>query len=108
MVRTVRHRQPLLFLLLLAVLVGVVFHAPLTVWMGTLLPDASDLLKAWKEAVLLLAVLLVSYEITVRRKWRELCELWPLRLGTIYVVLHVVVLAWQWQGVVPAAGRPLS
>ncbi len=103
MVRTVRHRQPLLFLLLLAVLVGVVFHAPLTVWMGTLLPDASDLLKAWKEAVLLLAVLLVSYEITVRRKWRELCELWPLRLGTIYVVLHVVVLAWQWQGVVPAA-----
>lgn len=78
---------------LLAILLLIVVHAPLVVWFGTLLPEQSLVLKAWKE--LLLAVLSIIAVVLVSR-----CKLWPKVLGNVgiqlsllYIVIHLALAA---------------
>lgn len=44
--------------ILLVVAAGVVVHAPLTVWLGTVWPHWDEVIKAWKELLLALALVL--------------------------------------------------
>ncbi len=78
---------------LLAILLLIVVHAPLVVWLGTLLPEQSLVLKAWKE--LLLAVLSIIAVVLVSRR-----KLWPKVLGNVgiqlsllYIVIHLALAA---------------
>ena len=93
-------RRTLLTLLVL-VFAGVVFHAPLTVWTGTLWPDAVLAIKAWKELLLGLAGLVVVVQITRHRQWRQLAGSWPLRLSLVFALIHLALVPVMWQGVGP-------
>lgn len=52
--------------LLLTILGGIVLHTPLTVWLGTIWPEQALWIKAWKE-VLMFVALIVGVVIIVRR-----------------------------------------
>lgn len=93
--------QRTLLVLLLVIFCGVVFHAPLSVFFGTLLPGFELAVKAWKEVLLAVASLLVVYEVSKRQMWRELSRDWVLRLAAAYVVIHLLMLPFMWQGVTP-------
>ena len=74
----------------LTALVGLmVVHAPLTVWLGTIMPHYLPLIKSWKELAMLplagLAVVLVSRA----GLWRELVRDWVFRLIVAYALLHL-------------------
>ena len=55
--------------LLVVVLFGVVLHAPLSVGLGSLWPDASLLLKSWKEVVMGVAGVLLVVILTTSKRW---------------------------------------
>lgn len=88
--------------LLMVVLCGVVFHAPFTVWFGTVWPELQIEVKAWKEILLLVTTLLLTVEVTRRKLWGELWNDRLIRLSAAYAGLHVVMLLWMWQGTLPA------
>lgn len=76
---------------LLAILALIVVHAPLSVWFGTLLPDADAVIKAWKE-LLIVALAAISAVLVTRRKlWKELLNNWLIRLSLGFALLHVVL-----------------
>ena len=55
--------------LLLAIFSGIVLHAPLTIWLGTFWPDASLVLKAWKEILMGLALIPLGIALYRRQAW---------------------------------------
>lgn len=55
--------------LLLVVFGGIVLHAPLSVGFGTLWPDASLLIKSWKEILMGIALLLAFIAVARRQAW---------------------------------------
>lgn len=91
-----------ILILLLIILIGVVFHAPLIVSIGTLFPAVAIEVKAWKEILLVLATILVVVDVTRRHSWRELLSDWVVRIAIAYVLLHIVLLPFMWQGLLPA------
>lgn len=91
-----------ILVLLLTIFCGVVFHAPLSVFFGTVFPEFQVEIKAWKEVLLVLAALLVMIEVTRHRMWRDLWHDWVVRIATFYAGLHVLLLPFMWQGVAPA------
>ena len=94
---------------LLLVLLLVVVHAPLTVWLGTVLPDLNLYVKAWKEAVLVLLSVVALVLITRHRLWNQLLEDWLVQLSLGFIVLHVLLLPLNWQGAqVAAAGLAID
>ena len=92
----------MLFITIVTVFCGVVFHAPLSVWLGTIFPDNQLLIKSWKELLIGLAMVLVIIQVSRRHMWRELGKDWLIRLAAIYAVLHVVMVPLMWQGTLPA------
>lgn len=84
--------------LLVTVLCGVVFHAPISVGLGSLFPDVQLLIKAWKEVLLALAFVLVAIEVTRRHWWRLLWDDWVVLLVITYCVLHLLSLLFIWHG----------
>lgn len=85
-------------LLVLVIFGGIVVTAPLTVWLGTVLPHEALLIKSWKEILMGIALLLAAYEVTRRHLWRELFADWAVRLIALFALLHVLLLGWQYQG----------
>ncbi len=85
-----------------AILVGVTVHAPLTVWLGTLFPEYSELIKSWKELLMGLCLLLVAVYVTRRHSWSDLWRDWLIRLSAGYALLHMALLAWQPQAALAA------
>lgn len=83
---------------ILVILAGIVVHAPLSVWLGTFLPEYSLLIKSWKEIIMLALLALVCIIIARRRLWKELLSDWLLRLSLVYAALHLVVMVFLWQG----------
>jgi hypothetical protein len=82
---------------------GIVVHAPLSVWLGTVFPDASLLIKSWKELLMLALVPLAVIIVTRRQLWRELLSDWIFRAVIIYTALHLVLTAVMYQGTTAAA-----
>ena len=77
--------------ILLIILGGIVVHAPLTVWLGTVFPDYSPLIKSWKEILMIPAALLAGVLVTRQGLWRELSRDWLFRLIVAYALLHIVL-----------------
>lgn len=80
----------ILVIILLVVFGLVVFHAPISVILGQILPDF--IAKAWKEILLILAL-----PIALFCSWRsgiinELAKDWLFRLIGIYIALHLLIL----------------
>ena len=84
-------------LLLLSILALIVVHAPLTIIFGSWLPDYALLLKAWKEILMLVAVVPMVVLVTRAHKWQELFRDKLAWLVAAYVVIHVASLA-MWNG----------
>ena len=78
-------------LLLLVIFGGVVVHAPLTVWLGTIWPDYTPLIKSWKEILMIGAAVIGAVLVTRHKLWRELGRDWLFRLIIAYAVLHVLL-----------------
>lgn len=88
-------------LLLGIVLVGVVLHAPLTVFLGTLLPDYDLLIKSWKEILLGAATVLLAIHVTRRRLWSWLLDDTVIRLAAAFAGLHAFLAAVLFTGWMP-------
>lgn len=79
--------------LLVVVIGGVVLHAPLTVFVGAHIPEIATPIKAWKELVILIASVLILFEIWRQKQWRRLVH--PVvALSIAYIVLHLVMAVW--------------
>lgn len=91
-----------LLVVILTVFCGVVVHAPLSVWLGLVIPSAELVIKSWKEILIALAALLVVIQVARHQMWSDLSKDWVLRLSVIFVGVHVVLLPFMWQGILPA------
>lgn len=89
--------------LLLIVFGGIVLHAPLTVFFGTALPDYALLIKAWKEILLFIALLLACVLLQKYKLWSEIWRDVVIRIAAIYALIHVVLLPYAWQGIQASA-----
>lgn len=76
---------------LLVVLFGVVVHAPLSVFFGSLLPEFAEPIKAWKEILLAILGIFALILLTKRRLWGRFTTEWPVRLALGYILLHLVL-----------------
>lgn len=82
--------------IILTIFVGVVVHAPLTVWLGTIWPDASLLVKSWKEILMGAAAVLALFLLWRRKQWVILKN--PLIiLAAAYAVVHVALIPFMYQ-----------
>jgi hypothetical protein len=71
---------------------GIVLHAPLSVWLGTIFPDYSLIIKAWKEIIMLVAVPIALAVVTRRGLWRELLHDWLMVIIALFALLHLILL----------------
>ncbi len=79
-----------LFITLMAtIFIGVVLHAPLTVWLGTVFPSAELLIKAWKEVLMIVSGAVLVIILMRRRQLQLLKSVWVI-LPATYVLLHVI------------------
>ena len=85
------------------ILVGVVVHAPLSVWLGTMFPAVDDVMKSWKELLMGAGCLALVLYVSLRRDWMVVWRDWLVRLTAFYALLHIVLLAWLPQGVAAAS-----
>lgn len=83
--------------IVLAVLALIVVHAPLSVFFGSQFADYALIIKAWKEILLLVALILMAVVLTRAGKWRELFSDRVSWLVAAFVALHLVSLA-MWNG----------
>ena len=80
--------------LLIVVIGGVVVHAPLTVYAGTVFPAISTPLKAWKEVLIIVAAILIAIRMLEVGQWKTLMTD---RFGWViigYWLVHCVALLW--------------
>ena len=74
---TAKNTTDTLFIgLLLVIFGGIVLHAPLTVGFGVLFPEIDVLVKAWKELLMVPAVLLGLHIIWRQRRFDILKSPW--------------------------------
>jgi hypothetical protein len=76
--------------LMAAIFIGVVVHAPATVWLGTLFPTADIAIKAWKEVLMVVAGI-VLLAILAKRRQGALLKSWWVILPVVYVLLHIAL-----------------
>jgi len=77
---------------LLVIFVGVLFHAPLSTGLGTLLPDYAIYIKAWKEVLIVLLSILAIVLVTKHELWPTIWKSWIIRLCLLYALLHFALL----------------
>lgn len=93
------HRLETLYAtMLLVIFGGIVLQAPLSVGLGTLLPDYSLLIKSWKEILMVALVPIACLLVTRHKLWAELLHDWVFRLIAAYAALHIVVGALLYKG----------
>ena len=97
----IRRFEKIYALGLLVVFAGIVVHAPLSVYFGTVFPDLALLIKSWKEIVMLLLIPLAIYLVTKHRLWREFCRDWIFRLLILYAALHLLWTVFLFNGAQP-------
>lgn len=88
--------------ILLTIFIGIIVHAPLTVWLGTLAPGYELLIKSWKELLMLLAIPLAIILARRYKLWPELWQDWLFKLIVGFAALHLLLVAVLWQGVDPS------
>lgn len=76
---------------LLAVLLLIVLHAPLSVAFGMVLPEFETLIKAWKEILLTLLALIAVVLVIRRGIWTALLRDRLVQLALGFIVLHLVL-----------------
>jgi hypothetical protein len=76
---------------LLAVLFGVVLHAPFSVMVASFWPEYELIAKAWKEIVLSLLVAIAAVVITRRRQWQFFAARPVVYLSIGFVVTHLIL-----------------
>jgi hypothetical protein len=80
-----------LYIWLLAVIfAGIVVHAPLSVWLGSLWPQYELVFKIWKELLMVLAAGLAAGMVSRRGMWRELAYDKIFWLIIAYAGLHIL------------------
>lgn len=88
--------------LLLIIFVGIVFHAPLSIAAGTFLPG-DLLIKAWKEILMAIAGVGLVLYLSINKAWALFVRDPLVWLIGVYGLLHIALLAFDFQGAVPAA-----
>lgn len=76
---------------LLAVLLLIVIHAPLSVWIGTIFPELWVVVKAWKEIVLAILIVAAIGMITRRKLWHRLLKSKLVLLCLVFVDIHLLM-----------------
>lgn len=76
---------------LLAILALIVVHAPLSVWLGTVMLDAEAVIKAWKELLIVTLAFVAVVLISQKNMWTELSKSWVIRLSVAFGLLHLVL-----------------
>ena len=89
------------------ILVGLAIHTPLSVWLGTIAPAQIDVIKAWKEIVMGVCLVLVVLLVTQRGMWRQLLHDRIVQIVGLYGALHIILLLWRHQGFAAAAAGML-
>jgi len=82
--------------ILIVILAGIVIHAPLTVWLGTMASGYELLIKSWKELLMVVVMALGLIAVTRRRLWGELAQDWLFRLIIVFALLHFLLLGLLW------------
>lgn len=78
--------------LLLVIMSLIVVHAPITVFIDSRFPQISDVVKAWKEILMLVALVLLAVDYTRRKAWRAAFKDVLLWLIAGYAALHLLLL----------------
>jgi hypothetical protein len=79
--------------ILLVIAAGIVIHAPLTVWLGTVWPDYVQYIKAWKELLMGVALVLLVVAASRQKKINALLNDRVVQLALAYAGLHFVMLS---------------
>src|SRR4051812_28113960 len=85
---------------LVAIFGLIVVHAPLSVYIGSVLPQYALGIKAWKELAMLALALIASFLITRRRLWKNILSDWVIIVALGYILLHLVSLQYG-HGILP-------
>lgn len=89
-----------IYLGILAVIFAlIIVHAPIIVGFGTLLPKYALVIKAWKEILMLVALILGVVILTRRRLWRTLMHDWLLWGILLFAALLLVLIPLHYQGI---------
>lgn len=83
--------------ILLVIFGGIVLHAPIAVGFSTLFPDCSLLIKAWKEVLMGVALLLMIVILTVRKSWGILRSRIVLLIG-LFAALNLLLIPAYFNG----------
>jgi hypothetical protein len=92
--------------LLLSIAVGMAIHTPVTLWLGVLAPDWALVIKAWKEVLMGVALVLLFVVAVQRKQLGTLLSDRLLQLSLIYAGLHFVMMM-VFQNGLQAAGAGL-
>ncbi|MEP6710163.1 MAG: hypothetical protein ABJA64_00395, partial [Candidatus Saccharibacteria bacterium] len=83
---------------IMTILIGIVFHAPLSVGLGVLFPAQQEFIKSWKEIIMVVLAVLAIVAVSKRKLWHEFGRDWVFRCITAYALLHIVTTTFLWQG----------
>lgn len=95
--------ERLYLVVVLTIFGGIVLHAPLSVFLGTLLPDYAEFIKAWKEILMLLLIPVAIVVATRRRLWASLFSDWVFHIVLAYTALHLATVGLLYQGAAATA-----
>ena len=85
--------ERILLAILLVIAGGIVVHAPLTVWFGTTWPHYAIFIKAWKEVLMGLALVLLIVAAVQKRMAATLLRDRLMQLCLAYAALHFIMIA---------------
>ena len=88
--------------ILLVIAAGMAIHTPLTVWLGTLWPEWELVIKAWKEVLMGVALVLLIALAVRRQKLDTLLGDRLLQLSLVFAGLHFVMMMVFQNGLVTA------
>ena len=84
-----RRLEPVIAWLLLIILGLIVVHAPISVFVGTRIPELAIGVKAWKELLMLAAAGLLLLQFP-KEVWRQFRTDKLLQVCTLFIVLHII------------------
>ncbi len=84
--------------LLAAIFLGISLHAPLSVGLGTLWPDAALLIKAWKEILMGVALVLIVVILTTKKQW-GIVQSWLMYLIAAYTGVMLILVPLLFMGI---------
>lgn len=83
----------------IAIFAGIVLHGPISVGLSTLWPDMELVIKAWKECLMMLALVPLVVAMTKRHMWPEVRKDTLSMVLVSYIVLNLLMLLVSWHGI---------